>query len=133
MPPIQKPSSFFRKSKGHMLIKNRKKARIRTQHIDVEGTVHITFSPDGLLIHESISWDGEKDVTRVVLMPTDPDEENAEESSSGSGDGGARVEGEGNVGGGSQDRDGGVEGTEGEEHHADYQPSAVVPRKRRRS
>ncbi|KAF9014354.1 hypothetical protein BDZ89DRAFT_1142391 [Hymenopellis radicata] len=45
-----------------------KKAHIPTQHIDIEGTVHITFSPDGLLIHESISWDElEKDVSVLCL------------------------------------------------------------------
>ncbi|KAF8900962.1 hypothetical protein CPB85DRAFT_135866 [Mucidula mucida] len=127
---FQSPNSSFRKSKGHVLTKNRKKAHIRTKHIDVEGTVYITFSPDGLLIHESISWDGEKDVTRVVLLPADSGEENAEGGSSGIGD---RAEGKGEVDGGCRERDVDEMTREGEERPADYQPSAVIPQKRCRS
>ncbi len=58
----------FSKAKGHQETKKRNAA---TQHIDDEGTVEISFFKDGFLLRESVSWDGETDTTRVVLLPAD--------------------------------------------------------------
>ncbi|KAF9030585.1 hypothetical protein BDZ89DRAFT_1037908 [Hymenopellis radicata] len=75
MSALKSPNKLFQQAKGHMVMKNRGNQRIPTRHVDLEGTVNISFTHDGdtpgLIIRESISWDGETDTTRFVPCPVE--------------------------------------------------------------